>query len=342
MRYLLSLLSILIFTTFSSAAEHQWKMATSWTGGPIMELGPKLFAERLEFLTEGRISIKVFPAGVLGKALQVSDTVRKGVADCGSTWAGYDWSIDKTAVLFGGFAGTLDHEMMIHWFYEAEGAKLQAEWRKEKFNLISYPLLFRTVEVFVHSKKPVSKLEDLKGLKLRTAGAWLEISKQLGAASISTSGGDVYPMLERGVIDATEWGTLYENITPGFHRITKYVVIPGVHQPYGGFELIINPEAWEKLSERDKKLVELAAKLVNFEGWTKYGHEDAKAYKEYLEAGNEIIELDAEVQRKARELGNQWAEKQAQNNVWFSKVLKSQREFEELWSKADSYRRFKK
>ena len=70
------------------------------------------------------------------------------------------------------------------------------------------PLFARTAEAFLHSRKPVRTMEDLKGLKLRTAGAWLEISKSLGAASVTTPGPETYPMLERGAIDATEWGTL--------------------------------------------------------------------------------------------------------------------------------------
>ena len=109
------------------------------------------------------------------------------------------------------------------------------------------PLFIRTAEVFLHSRKPVKTLADLKGLKLRTAGAWLEMAKDLGAAPVTTAGGEVYPMLERGAIDATEWGTLWENISPGFHKVAKYLIIPGVHQPTAPFELCINKDAWAKL-----------------------------------------------------------------------------------------------
>ena len=233
--------TLLIFSSSVFAADkHKFKMATSWGGGPLMEIGAKAFAENVKRMSNGRIQIEVFPSGTLGPGLKVSETVKNGVADMGHTWIGYDWGKDKTAVLFGGYAGSSDTEKMLHWLYRAGGAELQREFRDQKFGLISMPLFVRTSEVFLHSRKPVKTLKDLQGLKLRTAGAWLEISKGMGASPVTMPGGEVYTALERGTIDATEWGTLYENKSPGFHKVTKYVIIPGVHQPTAPFELLIN------------------------------------------------------------------------------------------------------
>ena len=82
-----------------AAANEVWSMATSWGGGPFLEEDAKGFAKLVSTLTEGRISIDVFPGGTLGKALKVSDTVKSGVAQAGHTWMGYDWGIDKTTVV---------------------------------------------------------------------------------------------------------------------------------------------------------------------------------------------------------------------------------------------------
>jgi len=322
---------------------YNWKMATGWGGGPLMEIGSKAFAERMDFLSGGRFKIQVFPGGALGNALKVPETVKNGIADVGHTWIGYDWGKDPTTVLFGGYAGSFDTERMLHWLYEAGGAEMQRQFREETEGIISIPLFIRTAEAFLHSRKPVKTLADLKGLKLRTAGAWLEMAKDLGAAPVTTAGGDVYPMLERGAIDATEWGTLYENISMGFHKIAKYIIYPGVHQPTAPFELVINKEAWAKLSASDKRLVETAAKLVTFESWLKIGQEDAKALEFYRKAGNIITELDPEVQYAARKIGLEWADKTGREGKypWFARVDKSQREFDVLWKGADSWRTVK-
>ncbi len=325
----------------ASAQQHKWKMATSWDGGPLMDIGAKAYAERIKFLTDGRLEIQVFNAGTLGKGLEVTNTVSNGVAEVGHTWMGYDWGRDKTTVLLGGFAGSMDSERMLHWLYEGGGAGLWRQFREEKFDVISFPMFIRTAEAFLHSRKAVRSLDDLKGLKLRTAGAWLEIAKDLGAAPVTTPGGEVYPMLERGAIDATEWGTLWENIPTGFHKVAKYVIIPGVHQPTAPFELLINKQAWGKLSARDKALVEMAAKQVTFETWTRIGHEDAKALEFFRKAGNEIIELDDKVQIETKKMAMAWADKQAKDNPWFDKILKHQVEYEKLWKDAARYRNVK-
>lgn len=319
-------------------AEHKWKMATTVTGGPMMELGIKAYAERVLEMTDGRVEIEVFPAGALGKALDVSGTVRKGIAEVGHTWMGYDWGKDKTVVLFGGFAGSMDSERMLHWLYEGGGEELWAEFRDERFDLVSMPLFIRPAEVFLHSKTPVSTLEDLEGLKLRTAGAWLELSSELGAAPVTMAAGDVYTSLERGVIDATEWGTLYENVSPGFNKIAKYVVVPGVHQPTAPYELVINPEAWDALSEQDQHMLRLAAKLVTLESWMTIGDEDARALQYYRDNGNEVIVLDDSVKRKVKDIAGAWADVQAEDNPWFARVLEAQRAYEQLWLEAESYR----
>ena len=323
------------------AAEHNWKMATSWGGGPLMDIGAKAFAKRVKALTDGRVEIQVFPSGTLSKGLEVRSAVAKGVAQAGHTWMGYDWGKDKTTVLFGGFAGSMDTERMLHWIYEGGGLELWRQYNEEKFGLISFPCFARTAEAFLHSRKPVRTLEDLKGLKFRTAGAWLEISKGLGAAPVTMPGGEVFATLERGAIDATEWGTLYENINTGFHKIAKFVIIPGIHQPTAPFEVVINKDAWGKLSDADKLNVELAAKLVTVESWMKIGHEDAKALEFFKKEGNEVIELDPAVQKQAKELALKWAEEQAKDNPWFAKVLKSQLAYEKLWENASSYRNVK-
>jgi len=334
--------TLLIFSSSVFAADkHKFKMATSWGGGPLMEIGAKAFAENVKRMSNGRIQIEVFPSGTLGPGLKVSETVKNGVADMGHTWIGYDWGKDKTAVLFGGYAGSSDTEKMLHWLYRAGGAELQREFRDQKFGLISMPLFVRTSEVFLHSRKPVKTLKDLQGLKLRTAGAWLEISKGMGASPVTMPGGEVYTALERGTIDATEWGTLYENKSPGFHKVTKYVIIPGVHQPTAPFELLINKKAWGKLSSEDKKLVEDAAFMTTMNSWLTIGDEDAKALEFFKSKGNEIIELAPEVQYEGREAGVKWAEGVAKENAYFKKVLDHQLKYFELWKDSSKYRNVK-
>ncbi len=321
-------------------AEYQLDMATGWSSGPLWDVGANAFADRLRQLSNGRIDVTVHPAGAIGEPLRVTDSVRRGIADMGHTWSGYDWGRDTTTVALGGFAGTMDDERMMHWLYEGGGVELWREFREEEFGVIAMPLYFRTMEVFLHSRVPIESLEDLQGVRIRTAGAWIGMLEQLGGSPTASPGDEIYPMLERGVIDATEWGSPWEDTFPRFYEVTDYLIIPGIHQPTAPFELQVNPDVWEQFSDEDKALVELAAKLVTMESWLTIGHNDAEAMRYYVEdAGQEVIELDVEVQRAARELGFEWAEEQSEENEWFRRIWEAQREYEQLWHGAERYRR---
>ena len=322
----------------TSAYAVEWSMAAPWGGGPLLEEDAKGFAKNVELLTEGRIKIRVFPGGTLGSPLKVTETVKTGVAEAGHNWPGYDWGIDKTAVLFGGYAGSMGPERSIQWFYQGGGIELYRQWRLEKFGVIGIPCAFSSTELFLHSRKPVRSLADFKGLKIRTAGAWAEIAQKLGASTVILPGAEVYAALERGVVDATEWSSPSVNLSAGFHKVAKYIVIPGIHQPYAMVECEINKKAWGGLSNRDKTLVQLAGKITALDAWMRYADKDADAFNSFLKFGNKIVELDADFVAKARQATVEWANKQAKKNKWFAKVMAHQQAYQRKLKDQGRYR----
>jgi TRAP-type mannitol/chloroaromatic compound transport system substrate-binding protein len=320
----------------TTKADELWNMATAWGGGPFLEEDAKGFAKTVAMLTDGRIQINVFPGGTLGKALKVSDTVRSNVVQAGHTWMGYDWGIDKTTVLFANMAGGLNPEELIIWLYQAGGAELWFEYRMETFGVASIPCGIFPTEIFLHSKKRIETLDDFAGLKMRTAGAWAEIAGELGASTVILPGAEVYPALERGVIDATEWSSPSVNLPSGFHKIAKYIIMPGVHQPGATEECVFNLDAWNGISERDRELLKLAGKLMVLETWARYAYNDIAALEDMQQAGNEVVLLDAEFKRAAAAAADAWADKQAADNAWFKRVLDHRRQFQadmENWPK---------
>ena len=107
----------LLFSGTAGAVD--WKMATPWGGGVLLE-EMKQLAVKIKAATEGRVNITVFPAGTFGKALKVTDSVKSGVAQVGHNWMGYDWGIDKTTVIFGGYVGGLNEEEFFLWLRRAD------------------------------------------------------------------------------------------------------------------------------------------------------------------------------------------------------------------------------
>ena len=251
---------------------------------------------------------------------------------------GYDWGIDKTTVLFGNMAGGLNPEELIIWLHEAGASDLMFEYRKEMFGVASIPCGIAPTEIFLHSKKRVETLEDLKGLKLRTSGSWAEIAGRLGASTVILPGAEVYPALERGVVDAIEWSSASVNLPSGFHKIAKYIIMPGVHATGGAIECAFNIEAWDRLSKRDHEMIKLAGRLMVMDSWTRYAYRDISALEKMREAGNEFISLDDEFLRVAVEETEKWEDEEAATNIWFKRVLDHRRAFQKEMKSWPSFR----
>ena len=312
----------------AKAEDVTWTMATH-AGGHWLEHGAKGFAEKVEKFTEGRVKIEVAQPGTLGSPLKTTETVQQGIAQAATSWGGHVQGIDKTGAVIGGWPGGLRPEEWFFWLYEDGGLQLVRDWRMEKFGVVSLPCDTGETEIFLHSHKPVRTLEDFKGLRVRTSGAWAEIGAKLGASTVIIPGDEAYSALERGVVDALEWAGPGQNVKSGFHKIAKYIITPGIHYASGMTECIINLDAWNKLSDHDKLMVETAAQLNLYESYAHYGEFDLDGWKQLKEAaaagGNEFIQLDPSFIKAAQKASNEWADEQAGNNEWFKKVLESQR-----------------
>jgi len=326
-----------------SAKTLRWKMTTSWPAGiPLYTDMAEVYAKYVETMSDGRIKIQVLPGGAIAPALEVTDSVRKGIAQLGHTWPGYDIGRDQTTAILGGYAGGMESVPMLHWLYTGGGKQLWRQFREEKFGVVSFPCGIRPPEAFAHSHKPIRTLDDFKGLKMRTVGAWAQILPGLGASVVSLPGGEVYQALERKVIDATEWATPGENVISGFHEIAKYVIVPGSHQPSAPFEISINKKVFDALPKDLQIIVEEAAELATFESWVRIGRLDMGALEKFRQTGNEIIFLSPETQKRAHELGKEWAAKIAKENAWFKKVMDSQNKFEKGWEEVGTIRYFQR
>jgi len=315
-------------STAIAQAQTTWTMATH-AGGHWMEHGAQGFADKVALFTEGRVKINVAQPGTLGSPLKTTETVQQGLAEAATTWGGHVQGIDKTGALIGGWPGGFRPEEWFFWLYEDGGLDIVQQWRMEKFGVVSIPCDTGETEIFLHSHKPVRTVEDFKGLRVRTSGAWAEIASKLGATTVVIPGDEAFPALERGVVDALEWAGPGQNFKSGFHTIAKYIITPGVHYASGMTECIINKAAWDKLSDHDKIMVETAGRLNLYESYARYGEMDIDGWAKLHEAAAggkvEFIILDDSFIKAAQKASNEWADEQAGNNEWFKKVLASQR-----------------
>lgn len=315
-----------------------WKMATPWGGGPWLERDAETFADYANRLTGGDVNIEVFPGGTLGGALRVTNTVKSGVAEVSHNYINYDYGSDPTAALLAGHSSGLTPEEFMLWMYEGGGVELYEAFRREEFGVVAFPCSILGTEIFLHSNKKVQTLEDFQGLRLRTSGAWAEIASRLGASTVVMAGSDIYTALDRGVIDAAEWGSPELNKPTGFQDVAQYVILPGVHQSGGFLECEVNQDAWDQLSEEQQEQLRLAGKLSVFDSWLASSFADLSAFQELEEGPNELVQLDPSFIEAIYEETRAWEDEKAADNEWFARVLESQRAFKQEMTTWQDYR----
>ena len=148
----------------------------------------------------------------------------------------------------------------------------------------------------------------------------------------------MYPALERGVVDAIEWSSAAVNLPSGFHKIAKYIFMPGLHATGGAQECAFNLDVWNGLSEEDQELLKLAGKMMAYDSWSRYAYRDIAAVKTMREYGNDFVVLDDEFIQAVSEAAREWEDEQAAANPWFKRILDHRRVFEEDMSNWPQFR----
>ena len=196
-------------------------------------------------------------------------------------------------------------------------------------NIVSIPCGVTHPEVLAHSNKPLTKVSDFKGLKYRAPGWWGEILKGMGVAVTMLPGTELYPSLEKGVLDATEFSSPLVNKQQGFHEVTKYVAGPGMHQPTCFFEVGFNKAKYNALPNEYKEILQNAAMATTVWSWSVGTVEDMKVLKEWKAAGEILTRVDDKSQHEFREMAYAWmdADVKAKNNAHYTKCWESVKQF---------------
>lgn len=300
------------------------------------------FAKNVALMTNGRLEIKPFGAGVIVPAFKIYEAVLDGTVEAGHSTPSYLVNQDPTNAIYAGFPGGMGTEAFVDWIYEGGGLGKFQELRKDQ-KLHTLVVGIGTTEVFAHSNKPIRTTADLANLKYRTSGAWAAVLKDSfkGVPTVVPPG-EIFTLLQRKGVDAVEWATPGSNLSEGFHKIAKYVVTPGIHQPTFMWEVVTKPETWDKLPAELKPLVEAAAKLTTLEAILRFEAADIAGIDEYRKAGNEIIRLDPKVVDEIRVAGQGWAraraeEQKAKGSDRMQKTLDDYLAFQKNWSENSFY-----
>ncbi len=225
---------------------------------PILGTAAVDFAAKVNSIST-EVEIEHFDPGELVPTLEALEAVSNGSVDAGFTTSGY-WQGKMTAaslfaaVPFGPEAG----EFMGWMLYDDGHALMQQMYDDNGFNVHVEPCGIIAPETSGWFKKEITSLEDLEGLNMRFFGLGAEVMQKLGVSTSLLAGGDIFPALERGAIDATEFSMPRIDARLGFHQIAKFNYFPGWHQPATMFELLVNKDRWDDLSEIAQNQIKVA------------------------------------------------------------------------------------
>jgi TRAP-type mannitol/chloroaromatic compound transport system substrate-binding protein len=239
-----------------------WKMAGGTPSSvPVLGERAKEFGEIVTELSGGKFNLRFYEPGALVPALQILDAIRAGSLDSAIITVGNFSGKEIAFPLFGGFPFGPDHITYLAWMYNGGGMELLNK-SLEPFNAVAMPAILLSPEASGWFREEITSVDQLKGLKMRFFGLGAKVMGRIGVSTQLLAGGDIYPALERGVIDATEYSSPAVDIGAGFHQIAKHYYFPGWHQRLGATHFIANKEKWEALPEQYRKLVEMVARSM--------------------------------------------------------------------------------
>ena len=308
----------------TSKKKFRWRMSDPWGGLLFHDLAVH-FADSVEAASGGRLKIKPFQTGAIVPAMETFDAVAKGTLDVGHAWPGYWKGKNEAFVLFASVPFGLDYEGYNIWYYERGGKEMMSELYG-RYNLVGFFCGNTGQELGIYSNKRAEKMEDFKGMKIRTVGWYMDILNRLGASVTPLPGSEIYLALERGIIDACEYSSPAINMPMGFHEITKYVIEPGVHQPSCQCDVFINKDRWNELPDDLKAIVQICAKETQL--WSYHWMENLNiAALQAMGKKVEYVMMDNQALIEFAKISHAYLEELKGKNPDVKKILGSQEQF---------------
>ena len=306
-----------------SAPEIKWRLAASWPKSlDTLYGGCEYFCKRIADLTDNRFQIQPFAAGEIVPGLQVLDAVQGGTVEMGNTAMYYYWGKDAamtfgTALPFG-----LNSRQMNSWLRFGGGNELLNDLLKN-YNCIGFAAANTGAQMGGWFRKELKTVDDLKGLKFRVGGFAGTILSRLGVVPQQLAGGDIYPALEKGTIDACEWVGPYDDEKLGFQKVAQNYYYPGWWEGCGQGHNLINIAKWNELP----KVYQTAVATASGDTWEwvlgKYDHGNPAALKRLVANGAILRPFPEPIMEACYKAAGEVYAEHSQTNPHFKKLYDS-------------------
>ena len=317
-----------------SAPELNWRMTSSFPKSlDTLFGGAEHFAKIVAEATDNKFQIRTFAAGEIVPGLQVLDAVQNGTVEMGQTACYYFFGKDPTFALATTVPFGLNTRQMNAWVTQGGGEQMLNDFFKN-YNVVGMVAGNTTAQMGGWFRKEIKSPEDMKGLKFRIAGIAGMVCAKLGSVPQQIAGGDIYPALEKGTIDAAEWVGPYDDQKLGFNKIAPYYYYPGWWEGGPQSSAYININKWNELPKAYQTVLQIAAARAQALMVSKYDAENPKALRELMAGGTKLLPFPQSVMEAAFNASNELYAELSAKNPKFKKVYENWKPFrneEILW-----------
>lgn len=307
------------------------RFQSTWPAKDIFHEYANDFAKKVNDMAGGRLKIEVLPSGAVVPAFQLLEAVNKGTLDGGHGVVAYHYGKNSALALWGsGPAFGMDPNMVLAWHTHGGGKALLEEiYKSINMDVVSYLYGPMPTQPLGWFKKPVARVEDLKGLKFRTVGLAVDLFTELGVAVNPLPGGEIVPALDRGLIDAAEFNNASSDRVLGFPDVAKNCMLQSYHQSGEQFEVLFNRTKYNALPADLKAIIDVAVQAASADMSWKAVDRNSKDYDELKKAGVKFYKTPDAILRAQLDAWDKVVAKKSKENPFFQRVLDSQRAFAE-------------
>jgi len=320
---------VLAAPSISTAQTVSFRFQSTWPAKDIFHEYANDFAKKINDMAGDRLKIEVLPAGSVVPAFQLLDAVSKGTLDGGHGVVAYHYGKNTALALWGSGPGFgMDPNMLLAWHYYGGGdALLQEIYKATNIDVVSFLYGPMPTQPFGWFKKPIARVEDIKGTKFRTVGLAVDMYSEMGAAVNPLPGGEIVPALDRGLIDGAEFNNASSDRLLGFPDVVKNCMLQSFHQSTEQFEILFNRAKYNALPSELKKTIDYAVEAASADMSWKAVDRNSKDYIELKKAGVNFFKTPDAVLRAQLAAWDKISEKRSAENPLFKKVQDSQRAF---------------
>ena len=308
-----------------------WRMASSFPKSlDTIYRGGEELSQRLKEATDGRFNIQVFAAGEIVPGLDAINAAADGTVETAHSVGYYNWGKDPAFACGAELPFTFSARSKTAYNYQGGGIDSYNQFL-QKYNLISFPAGNTGTQMGGWYRKELKSLDDVKGLKMRISGLAGRVVEKLGVVPQQLAGGDIYPALEKGTIDAAEWVGPHDDLKLGFHKVAPYYYYPGFWEGGPTVSLFINQAKYAELPETYKSLLRTCCQAVDQNMLAKYDYLNPTALKELAGMGAQLRSFSEDVLNAAFAAAKEVYAELAAENEEFKRQYEAMLQFRDDW-----------